>query len=64
MNTQDVINLGSVPDFLLVSLQPFHVLRAMGVPFTMARGSIRFSVRIYNTEAESDFVIKKTASHH
>ena len=39
------------------SLQPSHVLRAMGVPFTMAHGSIRFSLSIYNTEKEIDFVI-------
>jgi cysteine desulfurase len=39
------------------SLQPSHVLRAMGVPFTMAHGSIRFSLSIYNTEQEIDFVI-------
>lgn len=39
------------------SLQPSHVLRAMGVPFTMAHGSIRFSLSIYNTEEEIDFVI-------
>jgi cysteine desulfurase len=38
------------------SLQPSHVLRAMGVPFTMAHGSIRFSLSIYNTEEEIDFV--------
>ncbi len=41
------------------SLQPSHVLRAMGVPFTMAHGSIRFSLSIYNTEDEIDFVIDK-----
>ena len=41
------------------SLQPSHVLRAMGVPFTMAHGSIRFSLSIYNTEAEIDYVIEK-----
>ena len=41
------------------SLQPSHVLRAMGVPFTMAHGSIRFSLSIYNTEEEVDFVIDK-----
>ena len=41
------------------SLQPSHVLRAMGVPFTMAHGSIRFSLSIYNTAAEIDFVIEK-----
>ena len=40
------------------SLQPSHVLRAMGVPFTMAHGSIRFSLSIYNTEEEVDFVIE------
>ena len=41
------------------SLQPSHVLRAMGVPFTMAHGSIRFSLSIYNTEEEIDLVIDK-----
>ncbi|MBN1277098.1 MAG: aminotransferase class V-fold PLP-dependent enzyme, partial [Deltaproteobacteria bacterium] len=41
------------------SLQPSHVLRAMGVPFTMAHGSIRFSLSIYNTEEEIDFVLEK-----
>jgi cysteine desulfurase len=40
------------------SLQPSHVLRAMGVPFTMAHGSVRFSLSVYNTEAEIDFVIE------
>jgi len=42
------------------SLQPSHVLRAMGIPFTMAHGSIRFSLSIYNTEDEIDLVIEKT----
>lgn len=41
------------------SLEPSHVLRAMGVPFTAAHGSIRFSLSVYNTEAEVDFVIEK-----
>jgi len=41
------------------SLQPSHVLRAMGVPFTMAHGSIRFSLSIYNSEEEIDFVLEK-----
>ncbi len=40
------------------SLQPSHVLRAMGVPFTMAHGSIRFSLSIYNTPEEIDFVVE------
>ena len=40
------------------SLEPSHVLRAMGVPFTAAHGSIRFSLSIYNTAAEMDRVIE------
>jgi cysteine desulfurase len=41
------------------SLEPSHVLRAMGVPFTAAHGSIRFSLSIYNTEEDIDFIIEK-----
>lgn len=41
------------------SLQPSHVMRAMGVPFTMAHGSIRFSLSIYNREEEIEFVVEK-----
>jgi cysteine desulfurase len=41
------------------SLEPSHVLRAMGVPFTAAHGSIRFSLSSYNTETEVDFVLEK-----
>jgi len=41
------------------SLEPSHVLRAMGVPFTAAHGSIRFSLSVYNTEKEIDFIIKE-----
>ena len=41
------------------SLEPSHVLRAMGVPFTAAHGSIRVSLSIYNTEEEVDFVLEK-----
>jgi len=40
------------------SLEPSHVLRAMGVPFTAAHGSIRFSLSRYNTEQEVDYTIK------
>jgi len=40
------------------SLEPSHVLRAMGVPFTAAHGSIRFSLSPYNTEEEVDFVLE------
>ena len=39
------------------SLEPSHVLRAMGVPFTAAHGSIRFSLSIYNTKEEMDYII-------
>jgi cysteine desulfurase len=38
------------------SLQPSHVLRAMGVPFNAIHGSIRFSLSRYNTEAEIESV--------
>jgi cysteine desulfurase len=41
------------------SLEPSHVLRAMGVPFTAAHGSIRFSLSIYNTEEEVDYIVEK-----
>jgi cysteine desulfurase len=41
------------------SLEPSHVLRAMGVPFTAAHGSIRFSLSIYNTEGEIHFLIEQ-----
>jgi cysteine desulfurase len=41
------------------SLEPSHVLRAMGVPFTAAHGSIRFSLSVYNTEEEVDFILDK-----
>lgn len=41
------------------SLEPSHVLRAMGVPFTAAHGSIRYSLSRYNTEEEVDFVADK-----
>jgi cysteine desulfurase len=41
------------------SLEPSHVLRAMGVPFTAAHGSIRFSLSRYNTEEEVDYTVEK-----
>jgi cysteine desulfurase len=40
------------------SLEPSHVLRAMGVPFTAAHGSIRFSLSRYNTEDEIDKILE------
>ncbi len=41
------------------SLEPSHVLRAMGVPFTFAHGSVRFSLSVYNTEDEIDYVLRE-----
>ena len=40
------------------SLEPSHVLRAMGVPFTDIHGSIRFSFSRYNTREEVDRVLE------
>ena len=40
------------------SLDPSHVLTAMGCSAARARSSIRFSLGIYNTEAEVDYVLK------
>ena len=40
------------------SLEPSHVLRAMGVPFTAAHGSIRFSLSVYNSKEEMDYIIE------
>jgi cysteine desulfurase len=39
------------------SLEPSHVLRAMGLPNSRARNSLRFSLGPSTTEAEVDFVI-------
>ncbi|MDY7011447.1 MAG: cysteine desulfurase NifS [Planctomycetota bacterium] len=40
------------------SLEPSHVLRAMGVPFTSVHGSIRFSLSRYNTDDDIDYVLQ------
>jgi cysteine desulfurase len=40
------------------SLDPSHVLTAMGCTVARARSSIRFSLGIYNTEADVDYVLK------
>ncbi|MCD6217144.1 aminotransferase class V-fold PLP-dependent enzyme, partial [bacterium] len=40
------------------SLEPSHVLRAMGVPFTRAHGSTRFSLSRYNTMEEMDRIVE------
>ncbi len=39
------------------SLEPSHVMRAMGIPYTAAHGTIRFSLSRENTEEEIDRVI-------
>jgi cysteine desulfurase len=44
------------------SLEPSHVLRSMGVPYEAAHGTVRFSLSIYTTEDEIDFVIEKMPS--
>ncbi|MDH4230588.1 MAG: cysteine desulfurase NifS [Nitrospirota bacterium] len=40
------------------SLEPSHVLRAMGVPYTAVHGSIRFSLSRYTTDEEINKVIE------
>lgn len=40
------------------SLEPSHVIRAMGVPFIAAHGSIRFSLSRYNTDDDVDYVLE------
>jgi cysteine desulfurase len=41
------------------SLEPSHVMRAMGIPYTFAHSSTRFSLSRYTTEAEIDAVIRE-----
>jgi cysteine desulfurase len=41
------------------SLEPSHVLLAMGVPASTAQGAVRFSLSQYNSQKEIDFVIEK-----
>ena len=41
------------------SLEPSHVLRAMGVPFTSLHGSIRFSLSRYTTEEDINYVVQE-----
>ena len=38
------------------SLEPSHVMRAMGIPYTAAHGTIRFSLSRYNTMEEVERV--------
>lgn len=40
------------------SLEPSHVLRAMGLDYQMLHGSIRFSFSRYNTQDEVDTIIR------
>ena len=41
------------------SLEPSHVLRAMGVPFNAIHGSVRLSLGRYNTEEDISYIIEK-----
>ncbi|WP_413733388.1 cysteine desulfurase NifS [Sodalis sp. RH21] len=41
------------------SLEPSHVMRAMGIPYTAAHGTIRFSLSRYTREKEIDYVIEQ-----
>ena len=41
------------------SLDPSHVMKAMGIPFTAAHGTIRFSLSRFATEADIDYTVEK-----
>jgi len=41
------------------SLEPSHVLKAMGVPFTSLHGSIRFSLSRFTTQNDIDYALEK-----
>ena len=43
------------------SLDPSHVLLAIGLPHGIAHGSLRLSLGMYNTEEEVDYVVEKLA---
>ena len=40
------------------SLEPSHVLTAMGISAARARGSVRFSLGLYNQEPDVDYVVE------
>ena len=40
------------------SLEPSHVMKAMGIPYTAAHGTVRFSLSRHNTQEEVDRVIE------
>ena len=44
------------------TLEPSHVLRAMGLPTHRAQNSIRFSLGAGNTDAEVDYLLEKLPS--
>ena len=41
------------------SIEPSHVLTAMGLKPSLARGALRFSLGVYNTEADVDRLLEK-----
>ena len=41
------------------SLEPSHVMRAMGIPYTAAHGSVRFSLSRFTRQKEIDYVLEK-----
>lgn len=40
------------------SLEPSHVLLALGLPYEFAHGSLRFSLGHFNTKADMDYILK------
>ncbi len=40
------------------SLEPSHVLRAMGIPFTFVHGSVRLSLSRYTIDEDIDYIIE------
>jgi len=40
------------------SLDPSHVLLSLGIPYELARGSLRLSIGEYNTDEEIDYILE------
>ena len=40
------------------SLDPSHVLLSLGIPYELARGSLRLSIGEYNTDKEIDYILE------